>query len=108
MEVWITPNQTLKVANIYIPPGAENDGEMERLWRMEIDRDWIVGGDFNAHHDCWDTHAANNDRGDALQEWAEEKGLVVLNDGEPTRRERGTTRQSAPDVTLCSRDSKDC
>ena len=29
-------------------------------------------------------------------EWADERGLVILNDGSPTRTERGT------DVTLCS------
>ena len=45
----------------------------------------LIGDNFNAHHPLWDTRAAEDDRGAALEEWMQESGWLVLNDGAPTR-----------------------
>ena len=37
-----------------------------------------------------------------MVEWLERRGLMVLNEGDTTRVERGTGRESTPDITLCS------
>ena len=63
--------------------------------------DWLISINFNANHSNWDRLAREDQRGRWLMEWADERGLVILNDGSPTRTERGTNRVSSPDVTLC-------
>ena len=97
--------------NVYVPPASGVNVDLsvlERLPRMDAGC-WIVGGDWNGHHTCWDAVAEQDDRGEWLLEWYDDRGLVVMNDGSMTRKERGTARQSSPDVTLVSRNmATDC
>jgi ribonuclease HI len=95
-EVW-------SVMNVYIPPASTTtgDGRLERL-RGSGEGKWVVGGDFNAHHSLWESRGKMDARGRKLVEWADERGLTILNDGSVTWQGRGTGVTSTPDVTLCS------
>ena len=70
---------------------------------VEVEGDWLVGGDFNAYHRDWAEKAAPNRRGEWITSWAEERHLVLLNDGQATRRGRAGDCQSTPDVTFVTR-----
>ena len=52
----------------------------------------------------WDTYVKPDDRGEEVVEWALENDLVVLNDGEPTRIDRYTGKESVPDITVVGSD----
>ena len=67
----------------------------------------VVCGDFNAHNAAWDTRVRGDTRGDEVLSWADDRELVVMNDGEVTRVARGVGTQSTPDVSLCSADVED-
>ena len=82
-EIWTKANQSIKVVNIYLPPGPENDVGIEKLWHLQLKEEdkWLIGGDTNAHHQTWEKSALLNERGEAFHEWAEENHLIVLNGG---------------------------
>jgi ribonuclease HI len=90
--------------NVYAPPESGVHVNLSLLECLPDMREgaWIVCGDFNAHARDWDPYAESDERGTMLLEWADGAGLHVLNDGTATRRERGTHRMSAPDVSLVS------
>ena len=94
-----------RVLNVYIPPESVTGVEMASLDRLRVDggeERWLVCGDFNGHHRCWDRFVGANARGGRLLSWSGDRELVVLNDGSVTRCGRGTGIQSAPDVSFCS------
>jgi len=76
------------VVGVYIPPGL-NINEMER--RLDLVHECvarhpgpaIVAGDFNARSHLWDSSATAfpTQKGRAVEEWAAQLGLKLLNEG---------------------------
>ena len=94
--------ETLKVANVYIPPTRTREEEDRITWnKLPKGENWVILGDLNAHHEAWDNLVDGDERGEKVMEWVDENRLMVINDGSATREERGTGRQSTPDVTIC-------
>jgi hypothetical protein len=96
-----------KIVNVYVPPESRTHVEEADLRAMPGSDEgrWLVGGDFNAHHDDWDERVRCDRRGTMLMSWAEEREMVLLNDGSVTRVERGSGGPpSSPDVSFCSKD----
>ena len=103
----------LTVINIYVPPArwAPGQGTQEQIFQPDGIRtigDTVVGGDFNAHSLSWDPFQPESATGEAIEEWARDSNLLILNDGSPTRHNPSTTQsattegRSAPDVTMLS------
>lgn len=80
-------NSDLIIFNVYIPPVSS----CPQLFRPDLssifnhpDDDILVCGDFNAHHEAWDSSLADP-RGDLLSDAIEISRLIILNDpGTPT------------------------
>jgi hypothetical protein len=65
-------------------------------------RPCVVAGDFNAHNYMW--CRMNDLRGDLVADWMTDQGLIILNDGSPTRESVALRHApSTPDITF-SRD----
>jgi hypothetical protein len=97
--------ETLHLANVYWPPvsctqGTRTHPAME-LVGLPYGEKWLVMGDLNAHHELWDNLITRDERGVALGGWIGDHDMMVLNDGEVTRRHSGTGRPSTPDVSMC-------
>ena len=96
-----------KLVNVYIPPEGRvhvGEDELRALTGGGCGR-WVVCGDFNAHHVDWDERVRQDRRGVMLRNWADERELVLMNDGAVTRVERGSGGPpSTPDVAFCSRE----
>ena len=45
----------------------------------------VVCGDFNAHSLSWDAYQPESALGEAIEDWATDNGLTILNDGGHTR-----------------------
>ena len=100
--------QEIYVTCIYISPYAKEvtkEDIMAALPFLEKQdkRKWVVVGDFNAHHEEWDSLLEEDTRGRILHEAVEELGLLVQNDADmPTRSQRyaNEIRHSSPDVAM--------
>ena len=80
---------------------AAIEQEMKKL--SSLDRK-VICGDINAHHPAWDSYIPKDARGEMIEKWTEDAGLVILNDGAATRYARHNSGggRSAPDLTLMS------
>ena len=93
---------TVRVYNIYIPRCAD-EVVLRQLNRLQLrctGLDTIILGDVNAHGELWDNYIARDSRGDIITDWLEDNGMAVLNNGDPTRRKRGTGALSTPDISV--------
>ena len=92
VEVFGGKDSSWKGGNVYIPPEGSGRVVMGRLDLApdSVDERRVVGGDFNAHHHLWDNRSREDSRGEKVVEWLERRGLMVLNEGDTTRVERGT------------------
>ena len=61
----------------------------------------VITGDFNSHHPLWGARRSDS-HGRAVFEWVEQKGLVLLNDGSPTRLDPGRGIFTCLDLTFTS------
>ena len=103
-RVRMTSNKWLTITNVYCPPvnskgqtiNTEVAGEM-----IPTAASCLIAGDFNAHSMLWDEFQPPDERGDKLIDWMAVNDLTLLNSGEHTRINIGTTGVSAPDVTFC-------
>lgn len=85
--------------SIYVPNTTQiRTNDLNRIMSTE-GSDILVGGDFNAHAELWGSHITNS-RGRSVQGWIEDNGLVVLNDGRPTRIACPPNASGAIDITL--------
>lgn len=89
------------VVGIYVSPNVSLThlerllDEVEIVIRRHLPRPVLVAGDPNAKSTAWGS-SATNARGEALEEWAEELGLSVLNRGRALTCDEG----SVIDITL--------
>ena len=94
---------TIRIANVYIPPSSEytlTRSECHRLLTC-MDHSFVMTGDLNAHHQVWGC-ADIDTRGRLIMETVDELGLTLSNDGTITRIARPPCRPSAIDLTFCS------
>ena len=98
----------LNIYNIYAPPArwAAGQGTQEQGFQpagIKLANPAVVCGDVNAHSLCWDPFQPETALGEAIEDWAADNDLAILNDGTHTRQNPSTGGISAPDVTLTSR-----
>ena len=68
-----------------------------------INENIILLGDFNAHNRLWEPHCTiDNAPSKEIIQFINNKGLVLLNDGSPTRHDINAGRLSALDLTFAS------
>ena len=85
---WLTIN------NLYLPPNSQAD----MSW-IPVNPNTIFAGDLNGHSKIWDDIQPTDDRGEDIADWMLDNNLHCINDGTPTRINRGTGGLSSPDVT---------
>ena len=90
-------NKWLTLNNFYIP-----DGTMDLSW-IPTEENTIYARDFNGHSQLWDNIQPEDTRGGEILDWMLDNDLTCLNDGSPTRVNRGTGGLSTPDITFISR-----
>ena len=103
-----TEEENLNLTNIYIPPirGEEarrqTDQIIKDLTELSVGSNEVWCGDFNAHHPMWDTMVPPDVRGEAIDSLLNDRGLITINDGRPTRysRAEGGEGCSSPDLTV--------
>ena len=104
VEVVTGDGSSLSILNIYCPPIRTLPGESRTAGFdpsvLPSGRRVVIGGDVNAHSPLWDDNQPSDEMGEALEQWLLEKEMGVLNDGSPTRVNRGTGGGSAPDLTI--------
>ena len=97
ISVQLSNRKWLTLNNYYIPP----DDPIDLSW-IPLDPDSVHAGDFNGHTQLWDHIQPTDDRGEQILDWMLENNLTCLNDGTPTRINRGTGGLSTSDITLVS------
>ena len=106
IRVRISKNKWVYITNVYVPP-VNSKGQVIVL-RTDIiptNSSSLICGDFNGHSALWDYNLNPDKRGEALVDWALDEDLEIINNGDPTRSDRGENETlSTPDVTFCGRD----
>lgn len=91
----------LSVVSIYKTPKKEvTTGDWDNLF-SQFSTDTILCGDFNCHHTLWGS-TQNFNNGNRLVSALNNKNLIVVNDGNPTRVTKPGERQTAIDLTITS------
>lgn len=92
------------VANVYAPPvRSQIDGSaVLDLSPLAVSDRHIYCGDWNAHSLLWDSNSPEDQAGEILEAWMEERRLSCCNDGSMTHVNRGTGNESCPDLTVIS------
>ena len=98
----------MSIYNIYAPPArwATGQGTQEQGFQpagIKLANPAVVCGDVNAHSLCWDPFQPETALGEAIEDWAADNDLAILNDGTHTRQNPSTGGISAPDITMTSR-----
>lgn len=93
-SIHISGKKWLTLNNLYLPPNKPID-----LSWIPVEQDSIFAGDFNGHARIWDNIQPTDDRGEKITDWLLEQNLFCINDGSPTRINRGTGGLSTPDIT---------
>ena len=104
VEVVTGDGSSLSILNVYCPPIRVLPGESRTAGFdpsvLPSGRRVVIGGDVNAHSPLWDDNQPSDEMGETLEQWLLESQMAVLNDGSPTRVNRGTGGGSAPDLTM--------
>ena len=97
-----TTSRSINIVNIYYPDGCS--GKTDWLVSLDTSVDWVVVGDFNAHHALWGgTGTEARGGGAGLAENIVNANLFLLNDGSPTRLpDRAEHTATAIDLSLVS------
>ena len=94
-----SPAGDIAVASVYALSGARVPDNAWATLSGLLPPSTIFVGDFNAHHTIWGCHTTDR-RGLAVEEWADSAGLLILNNGSPTRTGTIGQRDSALDLAL--------
>ena len=87
------------VCNIYSSRSHQLSIQLLHSIYRQLPQPCLLLGDFNAYNVLWGS-AVTDTRGRAVEQFIEDTGLVVLNDGTPTR--IGYHSESAIDLSFCS------
>ncbi|KDQ11876.1 hypothetical protein BOTBODRAFT_176876 [Botryobasidium botryosum FD-172 SS1] len=75
----------INVFGFYRPPSERSVSDEShmlqkiRAWDVPL-ADSIIMGDLNLHHSSWDVTAADDIKGEAFKDWANDEGLFLKND----------------------------
>ena len=92
--IHLSGKKWLTINNLYLPP----KGQADLSW-IPVNPDSLFAGDLNGHSKIWDDTQPTDDRGEHIVDWMLNNNLNCINDGTPTRINRGTGGLSSPDVT---------
>lgn len=92
------------VASVYVRLRLSWDASRAKQLFQHLGKRSIICGDFNAHHPDWGSRYKTR-RGEELAELIADTGLHLLNTGESTYIRRGTSINTATDLTLTSFES---
>ena len=90
----------INITNVYIPPANTTSSVAMRTANIPATENSLILGDLNGHSLLWDFIQPSDKRGEEIEKWVIDESLAVLNDGTPTRVNRITGGESAPDVSL--------
>lgn len=92
------------VVSIYLPPSEHSykkiEAELRELYR-QLPEPVILLGDFNAANTEWGSKR-NNPRGEMIEKFCEDNGLICLNDGTHTRINFADGTTTAIDLSVIS------
>ncbi|KAJ3498353.1 hypothetical protein NLG97_g1182 [Lecanicillium saksenae] len=94
--LWVVVNGTT-ILNVYNDPQVTETITAITQWDVPLNT--IVAGDMNAHHLHWRTDRPNSRCGTQLAQWAEEQGLLLLNEPD-TDTTRSTPHRRATTIDL--------
>jgi ribonuclease HI len=98
-------DRPITVCSIYIAPNEPPTEAQIGDLADQLPIPYIITGDVNAHNNIWDPGAQNNNRmGTILENFVNDKGLVILNTGEMTHYSMAYNSLSAIDLTVCTAD----
>ena len=101
VEIQLSQGRKLTLVNIYRAPNREGGQGRPSFDHIRVPvTPFVFAGDWNAHSPLWDDSQPGDRWGDALEEWAMDNPMAVLNTGAHTRVNRATGGLSAPDVSL--------
>lgn len=76
--VQIHCQQIVTLVNVYRPPRETASGEVIRtLLQYKPPANCLIAGDFNTHHDLWESGARKSDGAPELVEWLEQEQLIL-------------------------------
>jgi len=95
----LTDDKNILVGSFYSPPSSDFEKDVDDWCVSLCDKDFIIGGDFNAHNRLWG-HSRNDQRGDYILDICNIYDFVIQNNpnDHPTYHESG--RYGCPDLTL--------
>ena len=98
VAVSISLNKTITLCSIYLPPRLQID--IEKLDHLidQLQKPFILMGDFNPHHTLWGC----TDTNDKIEDFITKHDLVLLNDKSSTYLHPATGSYSSLDLTICS------
>ena len=82
-----TPGRALHITNVYYPEAVPRLNDTKWIADLQTnDKDWVIVGDFNAHHEDWGgAGTIMRGGGRHLSQHIVESDFVLLNDGSITR-----------------------
>ena len=102
IEVKVTSkDSSINVANYYCP-----DDKKLSLDTLHVpDSCFLIAGDFNSKSQSWGYNTINK-RGEDIEDWQDEKHLILVNDptDTPTFYSRRWHSRTTPDLALCTED----
>ena len=78
------PKQSISLISVYCPPSKKVETEALNSIFDQVPPPYMMCGDLNAHHICWGS-GKTNESGDTMLKFLDEKNLVIVNNGKPTR-----------------------
>ena len=101
VAVSISLNMTITLCSVYLPPSSPIDIRKVENLINQLQKPFILMGDFNSHHALWGC-MNTNEKGRIIEDFITEHDLVLLNDKSSTYLHPATGSYSSLDLTLCS------
>ena len=96
-----TGQRKVTLVNVYYPDRLKSEASATWLSRLDSAQSkWVIGGDFNASHELWDT--VTTPSGNHLEKAVDDSDLILLNDGSFTHIGYIDQRNSAVNISLAS------
>ena len=104
IKLYLTNNNNFLLFNIYNQPSFNYDLNNLSVVIPNINEDFLLVGDFNAHSPVWDTQCSQADtNGSFVENLVETHDLCILNDNEVnTYYSKTHSTFSSVDLTICS------
>lgn len=91
--------QKITVCSIYISHNHMFNQAVITDLTNQLQKPFIMMGDFNGHNELWGS-SRNDARGNMIETYINRNGLIILNDGSPTR--IAYNAETAIDLSICS------